>query len=69
MIPLCSVDQICSRPRTPLVGLPRFPANAAHAGGSFKCAAMKIIELTQGRQAIVDDADFLEFSKYIGITR
>lgn len=38
---MCSVDQICSRPRTPSVGLPRFPANAAHAdGNAFKGAAM-----------------------------
>lgn len=37
----CSVNQICSRPRTPSVGLPRFPANAAHAGGdASKGAAM-----------------------------
>lgn len=32
---MCSVNQICPRPRTSLVGLPRFPANAAHAGGGF----------------------------------
>lgn len=32
---MCSIETICSRPRTPLVGLPRFPANAAHAGGNF----------------------------------
>lgn len=38
---MCSVDQICPRPRTPSVGLPRFSANAAHADGGFpKGAAM-----------------------------
>jgi hypothetical protein len=38
----CSINPICSRPRTPSVGLPRFLANAAHAGGdTSKCAAMK----------------------------
>lgn len=39
---MCSVNQICSRPRTPSVGLPRFQANAARAGGNFfKGAAMR----------------------------
>jgi hypothetical protein len=42
MILACSVNQICSRPRSRQTGLPRFPANAAHAGGNaLKCAAMK----------------------------
>lgn len=42
MIPMCSVDQICPGPRTPSVGLPRFPANAAHAGrGDSIGAAME----------------------------
>lgn len=40
---MCSIQTICSRPRTPSVGLPRFPANAAHAGGNFpQGAAMKL---------------------------
>lgn len=38
---MCSVNPICPGPRT-LIGLPRFPANAAHAGrDSSKGAAMK----------------------------
>ena len=39
MLLLCSVNQICFRPRTPSVGLPRFRANAAHAGGSVSRSA------------------------------
>ena len=40
---MCSVTTpICPRPRSRQTGLPRFPANAAHAGGdASKCAAMK----------------------------
>jgi hypothetical protein len=41
MISVCSVNQICRRPRSRQTGLPRFPANAAHAGGDLiKGAAM-----------------------------
>ena len=36
---LCSVNQICLRPRSRQTGLPRFPANAAHAGGGFPISA------------------------------
>lgn len=43
MIHSCSVNQICRRPRSRQTGLPRFPANAAHAGdGLSKGAAMTI---------------------------
>ena len=40
---MCSVvTPICPRPRSRQTGLPRFPANAAHADGdASKCAAMK----------------------------
>lgn len=38
MFQTCSVNQICPRPRT-LIGLPRFQANAAHAGGDFLTGA------------------------------
>lgn len=41
---MCSVNQICPRPRTPLVGLPRFPANAAHADGGFPKGAANMDE-------------------------
>lgn len=45
MFNVCSVKTICSRPRTPSVGLPRFQANAAHAGGDIsKGAAMNQLE-------------------------
>jgi hypothetical protein len=41
MFESCSMNQICPRLRTPLMGLPRYPANAAHAGeGSSQGAAM-----------------------------
>ena len=42
MLLLCSVNQICSRPRIPSVGLPRFRANAAHAGGGASRSAAMI---------------------------
>ena len=52
MISLCSVDQICPGPRTPSVELPRFPANAAHAGrGASKCAAMTQQEYNKKRRS------------------
>lgn len=45
---MCSVNPICSRPRTPSVGLPRFQANAAHAGGSFpqRCSMNRFKDIT-----------------------
>lgn len=62
---MCSVNQICPRPRTPLVELPRFPANAAHAvGGFFHGAVMKIIKLTQGKESLVDNGDYAKVSKF-----
>jgi hypothetical protein len=66
MIHLCSVNQICPRPRSRQTGLPRFLANAAHAGGdAFKCAAMKEIQLSNSPlKALVDDEDFNQLSKY-----
>lgn len=60
MFSTCSVNPICSRPRTPSVGLPRFQANAAHAGGDFpqRCSMSKKIDLTGqvfGRLKAVSD--------------
>jgi hypothetical protein len=44
---MCSVNQICLCPRSRQTGLPRFQANAAHAGGDFpKGAAMKVVDVT-----------------------
>ena len=55
---MCSVNQICPRPRSRQTGLPRFPANAAHAGGGFLVGAkMKIIKLAKNKQTTVDDCD------------
>lgn len=57
IISMCSVNQICPRPRTPLVGLPRFPANAAHADGDFpKGAAMDYMGITNSEQALINQA-------------
>ncbi len=43
---LCSVNQICSRPRSRQTGLPRFQANAAHADGNFLMGAAMQSDLT-----------------------
>lgn len=47
----CSVNLICSRPRTPSVELPRFQANAAHAGGGFPqgAAMSKLVDMVGRR--------------------
>lgn len=60
---MCSVNLICPRPGT-LIELPRFQANAAHSGGGFPCAAMKLIQVTQSKFTMVDDCRFDELSKY-----
>ena len=45
MLSLCSGNPICSRPRTPSVGLPRLLANAAHAGGDVLQGAAMNLEI------------------------
>lgn len=69
MVKTCSVNPICPRPRTPLMGLPRFPANAAHAGGDFLiCAAMRarrpIKKRTGKRFGKLTALSFSHFNKY-----
>lgn len=61
---MCSVKLICLRPRTPSVGLPRFPANAARADGDyFKRADMNTSDLVGKRFGLLTVISFGVFGR------